>query len=596
MEEEADDPPRPTPVRRARLVCHRCHQKKIRCDLRRIGAACSNCLGAEASCEFRPSGKGHHRRKRGSDVRTSHGITASSTQVESPAPQLPSIVASGGNYIRALLGHQFGHENDNNNRSEAASSPTQASDRFAPGTIRSFLETYSEICYTWCPIIDVDNSTMTAGSLLLDHSIAAVASIIRPSVMPGLNLWRQHYERARHLFHAERQNDALVLVKAALLLSYCDNDRSGSRTDGSSWWLGVAVRLAQDLRLHRAPRNATTTPDLGLRKRIWWALFARERVMALYQGRPCTIDEDDCNLGLPLVADFPENRSREGRIFVHWIHLCRIMGRLNKHMSTARYTGVRIPTQEIAISLTAWLQALPVDLQLPIQEAHTAPLERDVHLLHLPYLTTVALMYLNTTGQDVPEVSAAAVMAAACTARIIGDLLLRDCASALLEDCGWYLTITVTALMHILPVPSLAAHAAADIHILRTALERMSSTWSSAKVLTTGLDKLMDQLLTSAADERAARMNPSSAGEAAALFTPSARSLQDLCAHDGVLWADFFPFATSRTSPLVEALLTECQNSYPELWPSFDFDFDINFDTLWDEVITAQGALFQDGP
>lgn len=408
--------------------------------------------------------------------------------------------------------------------------------------------------------------------------------------MPGASSSREHYERARHHFYSGQQHNTLTLVKAALLLSCCNNCNLRSPTDGTFWWLGVAIRLAQDMRLHRAPRNPVSTNDMGVRRRIWWTLFARERVMALCQGRPCVIDESECSLGLPQEADFPENNSREASIFVQWTSLSRITGKVNSHMSIARQTGVRIPTQEIAISLTTWLQSLSSDLQLRIQAEHTAPFVRDIHILHLPYLTTIALVYLNTTGQDAPEVSTAAVVAASCITRIIGDMLLRGCVHTLPEDAGWYITIAVTALMHVRPLTSLSTHAAADIRTLRTALGHLGAIWSSAKILAAGLDKILDQ--TTLTLNHVEGANSSAAKKPATLFTAGAQNLQDLCSGDGVVWAEFFPFATAQTSPLVGALLAECQDSLPELWPAFEFGE--NFDTLWDDFLASQSDLPQD--
>lgn len=592
---ETNDTNRQASGRRARIVCQRCHSKKIRCDLQRVGSTCSNCLNVAASCEYRPSHKGHYRRKPGSEARIPQNDSMSSTLMEPSASQ-SSVALNGTKYLRALLGHQTGRDRNSTGGDEAVMPVTQASDNFMPGIMRTYLETYSEVCYTWCPVIDVDDSTMTTESLLLDHSLASVASRVKPPLMPGLDNSKEHYERARHLFYDPRQHSTLTLVRAALLLSCCDNNRLGSPMEGSFWWLGVATRLAQDVRLHRAPRNLTSAYDLGLQRRIWWTLFARERIMALCQGRPCTIDEKDCNLGMPSIADFPEDRSREARIFIHWVKICRIMGELNDHTTTARETRIRIPTQELAITLKAWLQSLPDDLQLPIQSANSAPFVRDVHFLHLSYLTAVAGVYLNSRNQDIPEVSVAAALAAACITRIIRDILLRDCAHALSEDSGWYITIAMIALMHVRPVPSLTPYVTADINVLRSALKHLSGIWHSAKVLATGMEKIVENRPSASVvdEQRTELVSLPSANESATTFDARAHSLQDLRDDDGVIWVDFFPFATTQTSPLVEVLLTECQDTYPDSWAAFDTDF--NFDASWDELLSGQVNFFQNVP
>ena len=323
---EADDTRRRASARRARIVCHRCHRKKIRCDLASEGATCSACLSAATSCEFRPSHKGHRRKKVAYSCQQPQDDTASLRSTEQPASQLTSMPANESAYVRSLLGYQSELQSPGNGTDDPNVSVAQASDNFMPGVIRSYLETFSEICFPCCPILDVDDTTVTTGSLLLDHSLAAVAGNVKSSLMLGLSRPREHYERARHLFHSERHNSTLTLIKAALLLSCCDNSRLGSPTDSPFWWLGAAIRLALSMRLHRAPQPQIHTPDVGMQRRIWWTLFARERVIALCQGRPCLIDEDDCNVGEPQVDDFPETRSREARIFIHWIDLCRIMG------------------------------------------------------------------------------------------------------------------------------------------------------------------------------------------------------------------------------------------------------------------------------
>ena len=313
---------------------------------------------------------------------------------------------------------------------------------------------------------------------------------------------------------------------------------------------------------------------------------------------------------------------------------------MNKHMAVARDNGVRASTQNIAVSLMTWLQGLPNDMQLPIQDAHTAPFSRDVHMLHLPYLTTIALIRLvnlNTIGQDISEVSVTAVLAAACTARIMGDMLLRGCISALPEDSGWFITIAMIALMHIRPQTSLAKHAAADIHILRSALMHMSETWLSAKVisdfmasivshnsrshlcseskisllstcfpiyetsadrsvfnlqiLAAGVDKLMDQRQTDTTVDGEDTQNATwpSTRTPVAIVTANSNGLQNTPMDDEVPVANFFPFITSRTSPLIATILAECPDSCPQLWSGFDLDE--YFNTLWNELFAGQTDL-----
>ncbi|WEW54784.1 hypothetical protein PRK78_000209 [Emydomyces testavorans] len=89
-------------------------------------------------------------------------------------------------------------------------------------------------------------------------------------------------------------------ARAAMLISlflYENNLKS------ASWvWLGCAVRIAQDLGLH-VESGAWTPLDAEMRRRIWWSLYAWERVVVLELGRPLLIHDEDCDADLPSAIE-----------------------------------------------------------------------------------------------------------------------------------------------------------------------------------------------------------------------------------------------------------------------------------------------------
>lgn len=402
-------------------------------------------------------------------------------------------------------------------------------------------------------------------------------------LLSGLSSPREHYERARQLFHAERSLDVWNLLRAAIFLSYADNSILGSSMDGSFWWIGIAIRLAQDLRLHRKPRSQGTTEATGLQRRIWWTLYARERTAALFQGRPCIIDEDYCNVDLPQVSDFPAAKSYQAQIFVHWVSLCRTMGQVQKYMLDTRQNGNIMPTSSIATSLTTWLDSLPATIRLPMLGTETMAFESDVHLLHLPYLTLVSLTYLSTSGPRQAQISVAAILAATCTARIIQDFLLRGSVDVLPEDTGWSIAIAITALTFVCPIQKFGDHARADIAILLSALEHLSVKWTSSKILLAGLKRLLDASQQSLAPKQhELDYHRSNAFvEEDSTFVPGTRDLDDLRASDGIFWTSLFPFASAETSALFKALISESRDISQPMSPTSDFYR--QFDSFWDE-------------
>ena len=82
-------------------------------------------------------------------------------------------------------------------------------------------------------------------------------------------------------------------------------------------------------------------------------------------------------------------------------------------------------------------------------------------------------------------------------------------------------------------------------------------------------------------------------GRSGGMVDSSASGTQDVSMNDEVPVASFFPFITSRTSPLIENILAECPDTCPQLWSSFDLDE--YFQTLWNELFAGQTDLVEVG-
>lgn len=147
-----------------------------------------------------------------------------------------------------------------------------------PALQESFMDTYFQFCYTWCPILD--NSTLfseqeESNSVLLNQALALLGSRIQPSVLqhyPPI----VYYNRAKALFHGNHESNPITCMKALLLFYWWGSAPNSPSLDTVWWWTGVAIRLAQQIGLHREPKpgqvmRPNETP--GLRRRIWWTLF-----------------------------------------------------------------------------------------------------------------------------------------------------------------------------------------------------------------------------------------------------------------------------------------------------------------------------------
>ncbi|PGH27756.1 hypothetical protein AJ80_00544 [Polytolypa hystricis UAMH7299] len=627
--------------KRARLVCLRCHEKKIKCDLQSNtdgGASpkCTKCELVGYECRVRPSkrGAGNQSSNRHNGVlktespsmppllplpydptnpssngslvsnqsvvngkqnpiagsspnQNSAGLSSEITRISYPRhdstarQQRTSFTAGQGlgspqqqqqqqqlNDTRQqqlgsghrASGYLGGFTENRLIRSDTQSAlPLQLNhlpaDIPPPALQEGFKDTYFEYVYTWCPVLERNTShgePCEYDSILLKQALALLGSRIEPPVMhhatPAI-----YYERAKASFYGSREKDPLTCLRALLLLIWWSSPPSTVSTDSDYWWTGVAIRLGQQIGLHREPQSHHGVEQMkhyetqGLRRRIWWTLFARERLFSICHGQPCIIDPSDCNIAEPTLEDFSELKDiGRAQIFIHWVQLCGTVGRVAKYLSR-KTESTPFPTH-LARELIDWVQCLPENQRLPIATNCTIPFNRDVHQLHLPYLTTITLLYLTKSPQSLPRAYTAAMLSASCVARIFEDYLARGSIRFLPGIANWYIAVAILTLLHGRQVQCLTESADNHINILRIALKELSKMWHLASIF----DQAFDQLLANGEFAVSKGRPTSHAGEGGSLS-----ELADLATGTLINWMDFFPFASTKTSPLVAILLRQ---------------------------------------
>ncbi|KAF9883178.1 hypothetical protein FE257_003898 [Aspergillus nanangensis] len=147
-----------------------------------------------------------------------------------------------------------------------------------------------------------------------------------------------------------QDNFTLDQARAALLVSiflYEVNAKS------ASWvWIGSAVRVAQEIGLHV---NSGPWPALEgeMRKRVWWGMYAWDRLLALEMGKPVLINDQDCDVGLPNFGDdqtiaeedsVPENQQKTPLLAT--IHVVRSIGQLTRTIRSCTIRPATIDTFE----------------------------------------------------------------------------------------------------------------------------------------------------------------------------------------------------------------------------------------------------------
>ncbi|KAK7426013.1 hypothetical protein QQZ08_007461 [Neonectria magnoliae] len=110
--------------------------------------------------------------------------------------------------------------------------------------------------------------------------------------------------RGKVLFDVSGENDKLVLIQSALLLSFWFDDAEDIK---QSWyWSSIAFGFAQTLGLHRVPVPETqqiSKAEHDIWRNLWHCCIFRDAWLSYTMGRPLRLDEAACTASLPLIAD-----------------------------------------------------------------------------------------------------------------------------------------------------------------------------------------------------------------------------------------------------------------------------------------------------
>ena len=110
------------------------------------------------------------------------------------------------------------------------------------------------------------------------------------------------HTRLRALVDVDVLSERLAVLQAMILASLHWEGREGINSALDS--LTMAVRIAQEMGLHRENPNSETSSTAPLLKRIWWCTFALDRFNAATEGTTFLINESDCDVQPLQPSDF----------------------------------------------------------------------------------------------------------------------------------------------------------------------------------------------------------------------------------------------------------------------------------------------------
>jgi len=239
------------------------------------------------------------------------------------------------------------------------------------------------------------------------------------------------FSRVRLLYDFDTEPDNVVVLQSLLLMSFWYEKYNDQK---HTWyWTGLGLSLAYSMGLHRGVSGQEISPKMQrLRRRLWWSLYIRDRLIALGTRRSMRIKDDENDVPMLTVQDFDNkpmdesfnltpdglltddfSQSSIALMCIELTNLCRCIGHVlssqyttlgNRSRLTSNQMMVPKPPNERAQELAncndeleRWYQNLDPEVQKIAYDCNRGPSNssKGIHwsLLHIIYQTTVSVLH-----------------------------------------------------------------------------------------------------------------------------------------------------------------------------------------------------------
>ncbi|EAW23645.1 fungal specific transcription factor domain-containing protein [Aspergillus fischeri NRRL 181] len=248
----------------------------------------------------------------------------------------------------------------------------------------ALVQTFFAVVYPHCPIFDLSEfhtkyKAEQVSPLVLQALYFVGAAHCEVSLIEKAGFANRYmatftfYQRAKALYDANYESDAIATVQALYLLSYW----WGSPLEQKDmWhWTGLAVGLAQTLGLHQSKTYAGLPErQRKLWRRIWWTVYSHDILMALILGNTPHVNEAYCSVPFLSEADIEDDeedipdthllgsQTQESRLYiVYFVDLAKRTSQCLEALFGACSDESRIQSSLDRIS--SWQSILPQVLQ-----------------------------------------------------------------------------------------------------------------------------------------------------------------------------------------------------------------------------------------
>ncbi|KAG2223845.1 hypothetical protein INT45_012718 [Circinella minor] len=298
-------------------------------------------------------------------------------------------------------------EVDDNEARKILQERKSADDTIPPATLDNLMQTCYHKCFLAYQIVDKEAFMQQYASEagldpLLANSISAWVAkhgCIYHNACPGKDpssMGEAYFKNARQLL--KKCFDISNATTVHALLNLYMYQLSSERSSLAYLYIGLAIRMAQDLKFHKKEHMHTDLKQRETSKRLWWSAYWLDLCAALESNRPTMVDDKDCDLEYPTKLDFEDEETGYRIDFcVHSIKLMKIRKDITKHLPSEQSgQSLLSAISRLENALTTWLNELPQYLRFEPEDVFnkTDTFKDEASLiLNIQYQTTWIMLH-----------------------------------------------------------------------------------------------------------------------------------------------------------------------------------------------------------
>lgn len=331
------------------------------------------------------------------------------------------------------------------------------------------------------PVVDIAtldiSCTAPGSSLLVIQAVMLAGAIMSPNVCSKATV-NEMYRKVKALVHSDYEPDPLnKLIALCLMQWYTATAPKDISMDTPRFWNVHAVGLAQQMGLHRSPKG--DAEKAGLRRRVWFTLYARDSLTSAAHGRPRLLDPADSDVDRPRISDFPHTEGNRAETFLAYIAATSVLGDLCQTLNRKGKLD-SADTERMLSRLECMCADLPPRLRLVDDAGNLRQYDLDVAQLHVHVLACIVILYRPRSVFSMSPSNAASVTVAMLLHRIFEAVELREHTRLLSSAFAWYLLAASIPLLSRCKVPALRAESEAALDALQCSLTALSKVRPAA--------------------------------------------------------------------------------------------------------------------